>query len=89
MLKKIREFFQKKSSEKGQGTVEYALILGFVAIIAVYMLTGSGLSSDAEKNVANADAVAAGMDDAFGKANGATTSLPAATTVTPKSKPTG
>lgn len=31
MLKKIREYF----SQKGQGVVEYALLLGFVAVIAV------------------------------------------------------
>ena len=56
MLKKIREFF-KKISEKGQGTVEYALILGFVAIIAVYMLTGSGLQTSTKQNITNTDEV--------------------------------
>ena len=47
--KKIREFIK----EKGQGTVEYALIIGFVAIIAVYMLTGSGLQTSTKKNITN------------------------------------
>ncbi|MBQ6297949.1 MAG: hypothetical protein IJK81_09740 [Selenomonadaceae bacterium] len=36
MLKKIREYF----AQKGQGVVEYALLLGFVAVIAV-AFTGS------------------------------------------------
>ena len=58
MLKKIREFFQKKDSEKGQGAVEYALVLGFVAIIAVYLLTGSGLQTSTQKNINNTKEVA-------------------------------
>ena len=36
MLKKIREFF----SQKGQGIVEYALLLGFVAAITVGLFSG-------------------------------------------------
>lgn len=39
MLKKIREFF----SQKGQGTVEYALLLGFVAVILVAFGSSDGL----------------------------------------------
>ena len=42
MLKKIREFFKK--SEKGQGVVEYVLILGVVALIAAALLTNDGLA---------------------------------------------
>ena len=36
MLKKIRELF----SQKGQGIVEYALLLGFVAAITVGLFSG-------------------------------------------------
>lgn len=32
----------KKIAEKGQGIVEYALILAAVAIIAIYVLSGDG-----------------------------------------------
>lgn len=39
MLKKIRRFFSKK----GQGLVEYALLLGFVAIVTVGLFTNDGL----------------------------------------------
>lgn len=59
--KKIREFLK----EKGQGTVEYALILGFIAIIAVYMLTGSGLKDTAKSNVSNANSVGSDIKTAF------------------------
>ncbi|MBQ3434574.1 MAG: pilin protein [Selenomonadaceae bacterium] len=44
MLKKIRELI-KKGLQKGQGVVEYALMLGFVAIIAAYLIGGSNLVS--------------------------------------------
>lgn len=39
MLKKIREFFK----EKGQGVVEYALVLGVAALIAAALLANGGL----------------------------------------------
>ena len=40
MLKKIRELFK---TEKGQGIVEYTLLLGFVAVVAAYLISGSDL----------------------------------------------
>ena len=40
MLKKICGLIRKKSSEKGQGVVEYALMLGFVAVITVGLFGG-------------------------------------------------
>ena len=44
MLMYIKGLFQKiKSSEKGQGMVEYALIIAFVAAIAILVLSGDGL----------------------------------------------
>ena len=65
MLKKLRELF----TQKGQGTVEYALILGFIAIIAVYMLTGSGLKDTAKSNVDNAKAVGDSLKTEFTSAS--------------------
>lgn len=45
MLKKISRFFsflKERLGEKGQGMVEYALILAAVAIIAVVAIWGGG-----------------------------------------------
>lgn len=39
MLQKFRRFL----ADKGQGVVEYALILGFVAVITVVMFKSGGL----------------------------------------------
>ena len=49
MLKKIREFI----SQKGQGVVEYALLLGFVAILAVSLIGGSGLVDAVQQNISD------------------------------------
>ena len=71
MLKKIREFFQKIDSEKGQGAVEYALVLGFVAVIAVYLIGSSDLKGAVvDKGVTNAKAAAQGMETQFNEAKG-------------------
>lgn len=41
MIQYINKLIQKlKSSEKGQGMVEYALIIAFVAAIAIFVLNG-------------------------------------------------
>lgn len=41
MFKYINKLIAKlKSSEKGQGMVEYALIIAFVAAIAIFVLNG-------------------------------------------------
>ena len=50
MLKKIRELFP----QKGQGLVEYALILGLAAVIAVGLLGGSGLQAELQQAIQNA-----------------------------------
>ncbi len=45
MLKKISQFFsflKERLGEKGQGMVEYALILAAVALIAVVAIWGTG-----------------------------------------------
>ena len=41
MLKKFREFV----SQKGQGVVEYALLLGFVAIVVMGLFAEDGLAN--------------------------------------------
>lgn len=38
MLKKIREYF----SQKGQGVVEYTLLLGVVAILVIFFVENGG-----------------------------------------------
>ncbi len=62
MLKKIRELFKQYKEEKGQGVVEYALMLGFVAVLAIYMINNSNLLSDVKTNVGNADKVATAIN---------------------------
>lgn len=46
MLTSMRKFF----TEKGQGIVEYALLLAFVVAIAVYALNQSGLGTAIRSN---------------------------------------
>ena len=46
MLTSMRKFF----TEKGQGIVEYALLLAFVVAIAVYALNQSGLGTAVRSN---------------------------------------
>jgi len=51
MLVTLREFFRE---EKGQGLVEYALILAFVAVLAYMMFKTSGMQSDVTSTFSNA-----------------------------------
>ena len=44
MLQRIYKFLHR-NSQKGQGIVEYALILAFVAAIAAFVFTSSGEGS--------------------------------------------
>lgn len=51
----IRSLIQKiKDSEKGQGMVEYALIIAFVAAIAILVLSGDGLGGAVSNAFTNA-----------------------------------
>ena len=58
MLQRIRNFF-RRDSQKGQGIVEYALILAFVAAIAAFAFSGQvdlkgtiqGLFTNAKANI--------------------------------------
>lgn len=61
MLQRINNFF-RRHSQKGQGIVEYALILAFVAAIAAFAFSGNtnigatirGLFTSADTNLGNA-----------------------------------
>ena len=64
--KKLKEFFE----EKGQGVVEYALVLGFVAVLAVYLIQSSSLDSKVNSNVDNAGKTLDAMNSAFSSAGG-------------------
>ena len=52
MLQKIQQLV-KKLTEKGQGVIEYALMLGFVAVIAYYLIGTADLDTHVTKNVTN------------------------------------
>ena len=43
MFTYIKTLIQKIKSEKGQGMVEYALIIAFVAAIAIFVFSSDGL----------------------------------------------
>ena len=51
MLVTLRKFFRE---EKGQGLVEYALILAFVAVLAYMMFSTSGMQQDVTSTFSNA-----------------------------------
>ena len=70
MLKKLRELFKKYKEEKGQGVVEYALVLGFVAVLAVYLINSSNLNTKVNQNVDNAGKVLDAMSAAYTSAGG-------------------
>ncbi len=69
LQKKLKEFF----SEKGQGVVEYALVLGFVAVIAVILLSKSSLQQNVQKNIDNQNTVLSAMDARFSELKTTTT----------------
>lgn len=49
MLQKIRELLK----EKGQGIVEYAMILGFVAVVAIGLIGNDGLKKQVSTALTN------------------------------------
>lgn len=66
MIQYINKLIAKlKSSEKGQGMVEYALIIAFVAAIAIFVLNGKlgsviGGAFDQASNAVSSASEAAG-----------------------------
>lgn len=73
MFQKIQKKIQEFLKEKGQGVVEYALILGFVAIIAVYLINNSSLRDNVRQNINDANAVMTDMHKAYTDAKASTT----------------
>jgi len=71
MLQKMEKFF----SQKGQGIVEYALILAFVAAVAAVALGGTsgGLGQKITSLFTNAEA---NIDTASGSSSTTTTTTP-------------
>lgn len=70
LQKKIKEFFE----EKGQGAVEYALVLGFVAVIAVYLIGQSDIKGKVvDKGIGNATNAATELTKAYDSAKPTTT----------------
>lgn len=66
MMQYINKLIAKlKKSEKGQGMVEYALIIAFVAAIAIFVLNGR-LGSAINESF---DKAASGVTSATDKAN--------------------
>ena len=65
MLQKIQKKLQKLLKEKGQGIVEYALILGFVAVIAVILVSNGSLETTVKANIDNQNSVLKAMDSRF------------------------
>ena len=64
MVKYIKKLFKKlKASEKGQGMVEYALIIAFVAAIAIVALN-NGLGDAIKGAFTNASDMVTSANDA-------------------------
>ena len=65
MFTYINGLVQKiKSSEKGQGMVEYALIIAFVAAIAIWAFSDDGVGSAITDAFTNAGSMVQGANDA-------------------------
>ena len=78
MIKYIQKLMDKlKSSEKGQGMVEYALIIAFVAAIAIFALNGGLKDAVTSAFSQAADEVKAATSQATSmKGSGGTTTTP-------------
>ena len=78
LYKKLKELFE----EKGQGVVEYALVLGFVAVISVILLSKSSLQQNVQKNIDNQNTVLSAMDSRFNDVAGKTETTSGESTTT-------
>ena len=77
MLQKLQKKLKAFIEEKGQGVVEYALVLGFVAVIAVYLIGNSDIKGQVvDKGINNAKSAATVMQDAYTAASAKDTGTP-------------
>lgn len=72
MFQKIQKLIQK-FKEKGQGVIEYALVLGVVAVIAVYLIGRGNLQNRAETALDNIDSAASIITDKMANASSTST----------------
>ena len=73
MIKYIQKLMDKlKKSEKGQGMVEYALIIAFVAAIAIYVLN-NGLGNAVKDSFQNASNMISSANTSAGQIAGKAT----------------
>ena len=71
LLMYIRCLIQKlKDSEKGQGMVEYALIIAFVAAIAILVLSNEGLGGAVSSAFDNACSLITAANDKAAEISG-------------------
>ena len=68
MFQKIQKKVKDFIAEKGQGVVEYAMILGFVAILAIWFLNKSNLTTTIEQNVSDTTSAANAIHTSFAAA---------------------
>ena len=64
MLQKIQKFF-KKFTEKGQGLVEYALILGFAAVIGALLFKATGVQTQTSTALSNITTQGSAVNDLY------------------------
>ncbi|MBR6888172.1 MAG: pilin protein [Selenomonadaceae bacterium] len=77
MLQKLQKKLKAFIEEKGQGVVEYALVLGFVAVIAVYLIGNSDIKGQVvDKGINNAKSAATVMQTEFNTASAKDTGTP-------------
>ena len=68
MFQKIQNLIEKLK-EKGQGVVEYALLLGFVAIIVAYFTTSNGLTQQTKDAMSHMNAQASAINSQYSDLN--------------------